>query len=90
MANAKMFRRFLENSMKQSDRPLTYYDRLINSVFTKEVTVKLENKLKRCIGKLWTREFDQKGISIVMGYTRRRENFRSHFADDQGFWGGTK
>lgn len=99
MKNMSLFRRFLEESMRRTKHgggAWVYVDRLLNSVLTSTGANKVLEKFRRVFGRnvipsrvMGLRESKQnveKGIKIVMGFTRKRELFLPHFADDDSLW----
>jgi hypothetical protein len=96
LGNMSLFRRFIERSMKESvEGADMYVDRLVGSVLTKDAGNRLVGKFRRVFGSaglhgvlgLYSRhpKFEQ-GIKVVMGFLRKRSDFRSHFADDDALW----
>lgn len=96
LANHKVFRNFLEKSIKASDRPEGYVDHLLCDVFTLEGRDKVLQKFRQVFGRTSrvvdqfyrqaSGEFKSRATGVLMGFTRKRNLFRSHFADDLKFW----
>lgn len=99
MGNMSLFRRFLETSMLKSKHgrgAAAYVEVLLEHVFTAEGANKLLEKFRRVFGKSATpayvlsrRAHEQeveRGIKVVMGFTRKRGLFLPHFADDDKLW----
>ena len=99
MGNMSLFRRFLETSMVKTNHPqgaAVYVETMLDYVFTKEGANKLLEKFRRVFGKNVTfarvmnqRSHEQeveKGIKIVMGFSRKRKLFLPHFSDDDSLW----
>ncbi|KKM77601.1 hypothetical protein LCGC14_1368410 [marine sediment metagenome] len=99
LGSMSLFRRFLETSMVKTNHlygASVYVETMIDHVFTKEGSNKLLEKFRRVFGKsavpahVMNRQSSvqeiEKGIKIVMGFTRRRELFLPHFADDDSLW----
>lgn len=95
--NIKLFRRFLETSMKRSNGwAHSYVERMLDFVFTAEGGNKLLEKIRRVFGRdaqlsrIFSTPEDSynrdKGIGVLMGFTRRRNLFLPHFADDDSLW----
>jgi len=102
-SNIKTFRRFLEDSMKKSERPYVYAELLLESVFTSQGRDMVLAKFGRVFGgtagaslsegyRLLTDGLNKygsnvdKSIAMIMGFTRRRELYRSEWADDSKLW----
>lgn len=97
MGNMSLFRRFLEKSMIESKQgAYSYVEALLEHVFTAEGVNKLLEKFRRVFGRSATparlmsqrstKQEVEKGIKVVMGFTRRRGLFLPHFADDDSLW----
>lgn len=95
MGNMSTFRRFLEKSLQKTDRYGSYVIRLSENVLTKKATDEMHKKLKRVLGTVsfgsWgstSLKPEKKGIAtdIIMGFTRKRELFLPHWADDDKLW----
>lgn len=99
MGNMSLFRRFLEQSMRQTTHgqgAFAYVDVLLQNVLTVEGGNQLLEKFRRVFGpsahpcRVMSRRSHkqevEKGIKIVMGFTRKRRLFLPHFADDNLLW----
>lgn len=99
LGNMSLFRRFLETSMVKTNHPqgaAVYVETMLEYVFTAEGANKLLEKFRRVFGRSATfnhvmnqRSHEravEKGIKIVMGFSRKRELFLPHFADDDSLW----
>ena len=99
MGNMSLFRRFLETSMVKTNHPrgaYAYVEAMLESVWTSEGVNKLLEKFRRVFGphaspvNVMSRRSNErevgKAIKIVMGFTRKRELFLPHFADDDKLW----
>ncbi|MEA1999806.1 MAG: hypothetical protein U9N61_10875 [Euryarchaeota archaeon] len=99
MGNMSLFRRFLETSMVKSNHlvgPYIYVEKLLEYVLTPVGGNKVLEKFRRVFGRSATparvlsRRADkrevEKGIKVIMGFTRKRELFLPHFADDDKLW----
>lgn len=99
MGNMSLFRRFLETSMVKTNHPrgaFAYVEVLLDHVLTSEGVNKLLVRFRRVFGpnvrpvqvmNLRSHEKEkEKAIKIVMGFTRKRELFLPHFADDDKLW----
>lgn len=97
MGNMSLFRRFLETSMLQTRSLMgafTYVDPLLTDVLTSEGANQLLDKFQkvfddppyRVLSRRGNRKEIERGIKVVMGFTRKRELFQSHFADDDSLW----
>ena len=102
MANIKVFRRFLENSIKASDLAVGYVENFINEVLTQAGRDAFLQKFKqvfkvstspnlfllnRTLSSIFRNEAEKpKATAVLMGFTRKRELYRSHFADDDSLW----
>ncbi|MGW8178647.1 MAG: hypothetical protein ACWGQW_07765, partial [bacterium] len=99
MGNMSLFRRFLETSMVKSNHPrgaYAYVEAMLESVWTSEGVNKLLEKFRRVFGPhaspalVMSRRSNERevgrAIKIVMGFTRKRELFLPHFADDDKLW----
>ena len=84
------FRRFLETSLRQSDKCNLYAERLMEFVLTPKGRDKLYNKLRSLGGgrEIWKvfHVLKPQAIKTVMGITRQRGLFLPHFADDSNLW----
>jgi hypothetical protein len=91
--NIQSFRRFLEESIRSSERAAALYvERLRDHVLNPQGVQQLDQRFGTLAGRS---RFDikkllsackEQAIKCVMGITRKREWFRSHFSDDDGLW----
>lgn len=98
MGSLSLFRRFLEQSMLTSTYSRAYVELLIEQVFNEKGRNEVIRKLKRVLGARITnpiavgfnkRASDKRkkqAIDCVMGFTRKRELYLPHFADDTKLW----
>ncbi len=95
MQNMSSFRRFLEASIRKSTYPNLYINRFVEGVLNPLGRDKFMNKLRRVFGKgththtvfsIYSENFEP-GIKVLMGFTRKRELYLPHWADDQKLWG---
>lgn len=94
MGNMPTFRRFLEKSLMKTSRFNSYITRMSENVLTKKARDQMHTKLKRVVGtynfgwssSLLTPETRTAATNIIMGFTRKRELFLPHWADDDKLW----
>jgi hypothetical protein len=97
MGNMSLFRRFLEQSMLQSDRASSYADLFLLYVLTSKGNTAVRRKLDKvfgkslgdygnCLGSHQPLPIKEKAIKVLMGFTRKRDLFVPAWADDDLFW----
>jgi hypothetical protein len=93
-------RRFLEQSMKNTDRPHVYLTRFLEEMLNKEGQDVLQLKLKKILrvkklddlircsrsGKVWSEETLASTLSAMLGVTRKRNLLVPAWADDARLW----
>lgn len=89
MQNIKKFRRFFETSLNKTDRAHGYVDHFLCDVLTREGRDAVKTKLRRIFGCFIIPSCPTpQHIKVLMGFTRKRELFQSHWADDDKLWLG--
>ena len=94
--NIQSFRRFLEDSLRATDRVQAYTDRLRLFVFNESGKRELDSRLRlagvtpNISSRTMSAQTKEHLINAVMGITRKRKWFKSHFADDDQLWNVTK
>jgi hypothetical protein len=84
------FRQFFERSILTSTRPHLYVDSFLNRCLNAKGRDEVYKKLKRIFGmSVFARRNHaekKEATSLIMGYTRKRELFLPHWADDDKLW----
>lgn len=98
MGSLSLFRRFLEQSMLSSTRSFIYVDLLLAQVLNRKGRDLVLGKLKKVLGARCTNPVKvgfgrrvserrkKQSIDCVMGFTRKRNLYLPHFADDDSLW----
>lgn len=93
--NLSTLRRFLETSMRRSDRPELYLMSVTDHLIKKEKKDDFRKKLKYLdayVIRNWSRLHEiaksnlDKAVKIVLGVTRKRDYLCSAWADDDSLW----
>lgn len=94
LGNMSVFRRFLQTSLKLTYYPNYYLDRLLDRCFTRDGRAKFVQKMRviwpgMSVPKLLlVRDPSEKKkrIDFVMGWTRKRDLWLPHWADESSLW----
>lgn len=96
MSSMSKFRRFFETSIQKSDWGSMYVDMLLSYVLTPQGRDNVLGKLRRIFGKGSTlhglyghrasSQTKDRATKVVMGFTRKRNLFLPHWADDDTLW----
>ena len=94
MQNMSSFRRFFEQSVFRSDRSYGYVRHLLEDVMNADGRDAVTQRLRRVFGRsmslrrLFGYKSDKKerATKVIMGFTRQRNLFLPHWADDSQLW----
>lgn len=98
IGSMQIFRRFLEESMKQSSRPLLYVHQFMDHLLVRGARDQVRAKINRVMpgpSRRFLLTLDnpavkEKVIKVVMGYTRKRGLLVPEWSMDDEFWSGRR